>query len=149
MATQWTAGLTDGTPLPAATLNTIGAAWENWTPQLWQGANRTSTVNYCRYAQINKLVVVVGSISPTATGSAGSAIEIRSLPITMANQDAVFGSFSYLDAGVAWYIGSVVGASTTSVQFYGYNTATFFGGSPNFAVASGDAFRFGFVYEAA
>ena len=32
MATQWTAGTTAGQILTAATLNTIGAAWETWTP---------------------------------------------------------------------------------------------------------------------
>lgn len=32
MATQWTAGTTSGQVLTAATLNTIGAAWETWTP---------------------------------------------------------------------------------------------------------------------
>lgn len=32
MATQWTAGLTSGATLSANTLNTIGAAWETYTP---------------------------------------------------------------------------------------------------------------------
>jgi len=34
MATQWTAGTTSGQVLTAATLNTIGAVWETWTPAL-------------------------------------------------------------------------------------------------------------------
>jgi len=34
MATQYTAGLTAGQVLTAATMNQIGAAWETWTPAL-------------------------------------------------------------------------------------------------------------------
>ena len=70
MATQWTAGTTSGQVLTAATLNTIGAEWETWTPALTGsttnpnlGSTGTSTG---RYARINK--IVIGNANFTFSG---------------------------------------------------------------------------------
>ena len=85
MATQYTAGLIDGTALPAATLNSIGAPWETYTPT-WTTTgtqpvlgNGTLTGRYCR---INKLVVaqIFFAYGSTSTGGTGSFL--FSLPLT-------------------------------------------------------------------
>ena len=49
MATQWTAGTVSGQVLTAATLNTIGAAWVDYTPTLTQGVTVTKTITVARY----------------------------------------------------------------------------------------------------
>jgi hypothetical protein len=60
MATQYTAGLSAGQILTAATMNSIGAAWEAYTPTLsgWTQGNGVFTAAYC---QINKLIVYRGT----------------------------------------------------------------------------------------
>ena len=44
MATQWTAGTTAGQVLTAATLNTIGAATQSYTPA-WTGSTTNPVLN--------------------------------------------------------------------------------------------------------
>lgn len=147
MATQYTAGLTAGQVLTAATMNQIGAAWETWTPQFWQGANVTSTVEYSKYTRINKLVIVSAAIAITAAGTAGQQIQIRNLPVTSTAARSMGGSWVYLDSGVAWYAGSVYGETTTSAGFYAQNTGNWFGAGTT--AANGDLLRFQIIYEAA
>lgn len=147
MATQYTAGITQGQNWTADIANQIGAAWEPWTPQFWQGANVASTVEYSKYTRINKLVIATASISITAAGTAGTQIQIRNLPITSTAARSMGGSWVYLDSGVAWYAGSVYGETTTSAGFYAQNTGNWFGASTT--AASGDLFRFQIIYEAA
>jgi hypothetical protein len=83
MATQWTAGLTDNTTLPAATLNTIGAAWETWTPTVTSqsGTITTGSLQYARYARIQKLVVVQFAYNVTTAGTGSGGLRFT-LPIT-------------------------------------------------------------------
>jgi len=59
MATQYTAGLTTGQVLTAATMNSIGAVWEDWTPTVTPGAGTITTANLvqARYAQVNKIIL--------------------------------------------------------------------------------------------
>lgn len=72
MATQWTAGLSALTPLPAATLNRIGAAWESWTPTVTAktGTFTTVTVNEAKYAQIQKIIIARAKITVNSIGTA-------------------------------------------------------------------------------
>jgi hypothetical protein len=85
MATQWTAGLTALTTLPAATLNTIGAAWETYTPTFTTTGtapalgNGTLTGRYCR---INKLVVAQIFFAYGSTTTSGTGSFLFSLPLT-------------------------------------------------------------------
>ena len=83
MATQWTAGLTDNTVLPAATLNTIGAAWETWTPtySASSGSFTTITTNAARYCRIQKLVIVHINATVTSVGTASGFMQFT-LPVT-------------------------------------------------------------------
>ena len=83
MATQYTAGLTTGQVLTAATMNSIGAAWETWTPTITAsaGAFTTTTVNLARYARINKIVILNLSVTLNNIGTATGTMRF-SLPIT-------------------------------------------------------------------
>jgi len=80
MATQWTAGTTSGQVLTAATLNTIGAAWVDYTPTLTQSATVTKTISNARYCQIQKTVFVQVYLIATSAGTAGNIVKIG-LPI--------------------------------------------------------------------
>lgn len=145
MATQYTAGLSAGQVLTAATMNSIGAAWEDWTPQLWQGANVTSTKTYAKYTRINKLVIAVCDITATAAGVATNAIEVRSLPVTATNSSAIVGAFAFLDTGTAWYAGTAVGQTTTSLRFYFQGGGNHLGAAVT--LATNDYIRIGVQYE--
>lgn len=83
MATQWTAGLSALTPLPAATLNTIGAAWETWTPtySASSGSLTTITTNAARYARLQKIVIVHINATVSNVGTASGFLQFT-LPIT-------------------------------------------------------------------
>ena len=83
MATQYTAGLSTGQVLTAATMNSIGATWETWTPTVTSAAGTltTVTVHLARYGRINKLVYAEIDFSITSIGT-GSGIPIFTLPIT-------------------------------------------------------------------
>lgn len=83
MATQWTAGLSDNTPLPAATLNRIGAAWETWTPNFRPetGAWTTATTTFARYGRIQKLVFGMARLDITAFNTGNGAL-MFDLPVT-------------------------------------------------------------------
>jgi len=96
MATQWTAGTTSGQVLTAATLNTIGAAWETWTP-VWTASttnpvigNGTISGSYCRF---NKTVIAEGAIIMGSTTTYGTGTYRISLPFGTAV--SVNGSVGY------------------------------------------------------
>jgi hypothetical protein len=57
-----------GDVLTADDLNAIGA-WVSYTPVLDQGGVRTATINYAKYALINKLCYVNVDLTCTTTGS--------------------------------------------------------------------------------
>lgn len=146
MATQWTAGLLSGSVLSAGTLNTIGAAWETFTPTVTAqtGAITTFGARNGKYSRINKLVVVMFDFTITNNGTGGTWLNI-SKPITsvgtlgggtgligMASETAVFG-----------YLGVVRDGGTTSVLVLGAGGAPGYIGGNNARVAGF------FTYEAA
>jgi hypothetical protein len=108
MATQYTAGLTSGQVLTAATMNSIGAAWETYTPTFTSASspqpalgNGTLTGRYCR---INKLIVVQINFLAGSTTTFGTAKLLFSLPFTnTTNLNAFFPiGFGYIqDASTA------------------------------------------------
>jgi hypothetical protein len=106
MATQWTAGTTSGQVLTSATLNTIGATSESFTPTIvgaGGGAitigNGTLTGNYFR---IQKMVVVTYllTIGSTTTNTT-SGLWLFSVPIGNALRGNAAGRI--LDAGSTYY----------------------------------------------
>lgn len=150
MATQWTAGLTDNTVLPASTLNTIGAAWESFTPVVTQGATITTSINYCKYARIQKIVIYSFNILLTSAGTAGNGIQIT-LPIAAATNSRPSTGASFYDASAGTsYLNVFYFATSTTAQFINAASgATTFGAAPAVTVANGD-YIFGTVtYEAA
>ena len=157
MATQYTAGLTTGDVLTAATMNSIGAAWESYTPTF---VNITvgNGVLVARYSRINKNVTVQMkfTLGSTSVIGAGGAISM-SLPVTSATaQYAYAASFlgiaSMVDVSpFTNYPGWVLAASSTTVAF-GYMTSfryqEMFGTGP-FTWTTNDVFTCSFTYEAA
>lgn len=151
MATQWTAGLSDGTALPASTLNQIGAVWETWTPAVTQSGAVTATTTLARYMRIQKLVIAVAKMTITGTGTANNAVTL-SLPITANNTAQMIGSGFIYDAS-ANLLDLVIceGATTTTTKFYrdGVGANAFWGIDRNIALANGDVISVTLMYEAA
>ena len=156
MATQWTAGLTDNTTLPAATLNTIGAAWESYTPTFVNITVGNGTL-VARYSRINKVVTVQMKfvLGSTSVIGGGGGITM-SLPVTSATAQynatsSLIGIGSALDPGVINYQLWTSWASSTTVGF-GYMTSNryqeIFGTGP-FTWNTNDVFSCSFTYEAA
>ena len=152
MATQYTAGLTTGEILTAATMNSIGAAWESYTPTITQGATLTKTIDYAKYTQINKLVVCHITCTITSAGTAANILTV-SLPLTPANVDQPFfgcnGSATFYDASAAtpYVLGVHIGASSI-VNFVGIAAGgDYFGVVPAVTAANGDVISFIISYE--
>ena len=150
MATQYTAGLNVGDVLTAATMNSIGAAWEPFTPTVTQGVNVTFTNTYSKYTRINKLVIYSFSLALTSAGTGGNGLTLT-IPITAAASQRNQGIAQFYDASATTsYINVTYAVSTTVIGFINSASgAGAFGGTPNVAVANGD-FMFGtIIYEAA
>lgn len=157
MATQWTAGTTSGQVLTAATLNTIGAVWETYTPTLTASTtnpNLGSTGSAAgRYARVNKLVFGNAQFVFNGAGiNAGFGFYFCSLPITAQGAGVVAGSAIAID--VSTFASSTNICQTDTVnRLIGYGTggaglvATI--GYNTFVWAAGDLIRFNFCYEAA
>jgi hypothetical protein len=154
MATQWTAGLTDNTALPAATLNRIGAAWESYTPTIAQGATLTKTVGYAKYTQVNKLVICHVTCTITSAGTPGSTLNVT-LPIAAAYTDAPYfgcnGSATFYDASTATpYVLGIHSGGSSYVTFVGIAVGgNYFGAIPAITAANGDVISLIVSYEAA
>ena len=158
MATQWTAqGISAGAVLPAATLQSIGAAWETWTPALTASTTNptlgTGSTATGRYGRINKTVfgncrVFFG----TAGANAGSGFYFVSLPITaQAAGNLVAGSGYVKDAstGLVRHV-SVAIDSTSRVGLYLEDQINYAVSSTNpWTWAASDQIQFSFEYEAA
>jgi len=102
MATQWTAGTTSGQVLTAATLNTIGATWESWTP-VWTGSTTNPAIGNGTitgtYARINKTVIGSMAIVVGSTTSFGTGTYRISLPFgTMVSTNGAVGYATLFDA---------------------------------------------------
>lgn len=149
MATQYTAGLTTGQVLTAATMNTIGAAWESYTPSLTQSGNVTKTVTYAKYTQINKLCICNVRLDVTGTGTAGSNLVVG-LPLTASVGAGLrIGSGVIYDASAAVAYAAIMNTvSSTTISFVGdWSGANSWGSSPNIAIANTDQVSFSIMYE--
>ena len=157
MATQWTAGTTSGQVLTSATLNTIGAVWETWTPFLSGSTtdpNLGSTGSSVgRYTRINKLVIAQTNFTFNGAGiNAGAGFYKSTLPFTA--------------QGAAWTSGLVIAVdvstfASTQNALYLDSTTQALGigtggaglaasiGAGTYAWAAGDFIRFELIYEAA
>lgn len=156
MATQWTAGTTSGQVLTAATLNTIGAVWETWTPVLTGGTtnpNLGSTgTSIGRYAQINKIVIAQAQFTFNGTGiAAGAGVYLCSLPITAQAANPAAGTAVAIDVSTFASTMNVVYLDSTTkalpVGTGGGGLAASIG-SGTYVWAAGDFIRFLLIYEA-
>lgn len=151
MATQYNGGQVSGTILTAATMNSIGAAWETWTPAVTQSGAVTATVTLGRYTRIQKLVIAVAKLAITGTGTANNAVKV-SLPITARDTGQLVGSgWIYDSSATNTYFVMSEADTTTTIRFYidGAASTAFFGIDPNIAITNGDQMMLTFMYEAA
>jgi hypothetical protein len=122
-------------------MNSIGAAWETWTPTVTpsSGVFYVLTVNLARYGRIGKLVYGQIDFSLTSIGT-GSGIPIFTLPITATSTNFVAVG-SYRETQNTGLSGIVDLESTTTAGMRRYDNA-------NHLSATN---RYGgfFVYEAA
>lgn len=129
-------------------------AWLSYTPTLTQSVTVTKTVNYAKYMQVGKLVVVQVFLSVTGAGTAANAILVG-LPVTAAQTGAApqeVGTGAVLDSslGQVWK-GQAILHSTTDVWFRasGSSTNVLGTGDMTAALASGDQVSMTVTYEAA
>ena len=149
MATQWTAGTTSGQVLTAATLNTIGAAWVDYTPTLTQSATVTKTIGSARYCQIQKTVIATVRLTVTGAGTAlqfvqlGLPIAARSANNTPTGMMTVYDSSANLIYNLMPQLVNV-----NEVLGY-YQVGNAFGSNPAVTLAVNDQIFASFMYEVA
>jgi hypothetical protein len=155
MATQWTAGTTSGQVLTAATLNTIGAGWEVWTPS-WSSTGVAPAIGngfiggtYCRF---NKTIIADGYIIAGSTTTYGTGTYRFSVPISpMVSSNGLVGYGAIFDASAGYISYSGVGsqASTTLVEFRLGAASNVFASTVPVTMGNADQFRFQIIYQAA
>jgi len=155
MATQYTAGLTAGQILTAATMNQIGAAFETWSPALTASTTNptlgTGSSQTGRYGRVNKFVYGVGQIQFGTSGvNAGSGVYYFSIPVTAQASGVVCGTWQAFDSSAsAVYLGSLVMDTTSRMVMYYNNPASVITNSTPVTWAASDFIRVNFNYEAA
>lgn len=155
MATQYTAGLSAGQILTAATMNSIGAAWETWTPT-WTGSTTNPAIGngfiggtYCR---IQKTVIADGYVIAGTTTTYGSGTYRLSIPFgTMVSSNGLIGYATIFDASAGYiaYSGVASQVSTTLVEFRIGNAVAIWSPTVPITMANADQFRFQLIYQAA
>ena len=138
-----------GQVLTAAELNDAGT-WTSYTPTWTQGATITKTVNFARYTQLNKIVIVNLKMTASSAGTQFSPILVG-LPVSASSNNSVIGSAFMVDVSPTpdnQYGLSSVYESATTVHFLTTADANIdkFGGS--LTIASGDIISATFTYEA-
>jgi hypothetical protein len=159
MATQYTAGLTVGQVLTAATMNSIGAAWETYTPT-WTAATTNPAIGNGfiagRYVQIQKLVHAQIAITMGSTTTYGSGVYYFGLPIT---SKSAYYNFAALGVGTVFDV-STANAYVVSANYQtgatGYVSLRFTGGGNGdvtntapYTFATNDIITLNVTYEAA
>ena len=135
--------------LTAATLNTIGAAWVDYTPTLTQSATITKTITNARYCQIQKTVIVQVKLIATSAGTAGQGV-IVGLPIAARTSNATLsGVFSFYDASTNIFYPCAAQLDTTTTVGGFFNSGSYFGTAPAITVATSDQIQISITYEVA
>ena len=106
MATQWTAGTTSGQVLTAATLNTIGATSETFTPTIVGNGGGSVTIGNGTltgtYIRLQKLVIVNYTLSwGSTTTTTAVGLWLFSVPVGNALRGNAVGRIT--DAGATYY----------------------------------------------
>ena len=154
MATQYTAGITQGQVWTAAIANQIGAVWEEYTPA-WTGSVTNPAIGNGtiagRYARLQKIIIAQGIIIVGSTTTFGAGGYRISVPIT-ARADAFLPSIGMgLDAsaGYAGYSGGGIWVTNTTLEFRIGDNITVWAPTVPFTFANADQFRWTAIYEAA
>jgi len=147
-----------GEVLTAADMNGIGES-VTFTPSYVSGYTRGNGTVSAAYVRVNKLVFLYVAETLGSTSSVTGNF-IFTLPIAPANaQSLIRNNLELLDVGVFRYYGAITANDATSVRSEVFTTSP--GGATNiitsvsvssifpFVWATGDAFRFGLVYEVA
>ena len=155
MATQYTAGLSAGQVLTAATMNSIGAAYESWTPALTASTTNptlgTGSSQTGRYGRVNKSVYGQGQISFGTSGTAaGSGFYYVSIPVTAQAAGQLVGTWQGYDSSAnASYFGFLISETTSRCLLYYNNPASVVTNAAPWTWAASDFIRVQFAYEAA
>ena len=155
MATQYTAGLSAGQVLTAATMNTIGAAWEAWTPTLTAFTTNptlgTGSSQTGRYGRVNKSVYGQGQVTfGTAGVAAGNGIYYISIPVTAQGSGVLCGTWQAFDSSASSvYFGHLVLDTTSRALLYYNNPASVITNAAPWTWAASDFIRVLLNYEAA
>jgi len=140
-----------GDILTAADLNAIGT-WTSYTPAVVQSTAVAATVNYAKYMQINKSVIVNVDLTCTTSGTGSNTITV-SLPVNVSGTSATgsMGSGLVFDSSTTNVIlVSVIRASASTVKFIAEdtnNTTNTLGSSPALTLANNDVISFSLMYE--
>ncbi len=149
MATQYTAGLSAGQVLTAATMNSIGAATETFTPTIVGNTSGSVTIGNGtlsgNYFRIQKLVVVNYTLTwGSTTSTTCSGLWLFSVPIGNATRGNAFGRI--LDAGNTYY--RVTGlASGNKMVLQATDTGSEVQNTVPMTWANGDVLTCTFIYE--
>lgn len=145
-----------GTGVSNAGLDTTagepGGAWTSWTPSLTNLSG--GTLNYAKYTQIGKTVICRFKYTLAGAGVAG-AVSLT-LPVNASSEYAtsgelLFASVSLANAGAAFYDGSVLWASATTVilRYATGTTMNSISSTVPFTWGNTDFIQCHFSYEAA
>ena len=158
MATQYTAGITQGQVWTADIANQIGAAWETWTPT-WSSTGTQPVLGngaiYGRYQRIQKLVMCFIQLSPGSTTTFGTGVYLFTYPVTPIAPFVAYqthgGTSAYFDASAAAnYVGyPMYNASSTTTFQMGIVGGTDVTNTAPFTWANGDNLKLSFFYQAA
>lgn len=135
-------------------MNSIGAAWESYTPTLKGGATTiTTTINYCKYARINKNVIIQMDLTCTTAGAAnGTWTCTYPSGLAPANSSGwrPYGTINFYDNPTAFYVGVVVPYDATTFAAIAYGGTNYMGtNSPALTIANTDRFMVQLMYEVA
>jgi hypothetical protein len=134
-----------------AALGTEFGAWQTWsTMAISQGGTVTFTTTFARYQKVGKFAHVSVSVNITGSGSAGTYIQVGTIPIAPLNTGYYpAGTFLLLKSAVGYRSGIVQFLSASNIAFLIENNPNYVGATPNLALANGDSLGFNLVYEAA
>jgi hypothetical protein len=130
------------------------SAFTSWTPTLTQTVAVTTTNFDSKYVKVGRLVIASFSLIATASGTNGGTVVVgfgsgaTALPTARA-ATSIFGSFRFLDAGVTNYVGTVTGATTTTLNFYKDGDGNPLGPTNPVQVTNNDTMNGFIIYEAA
>jgi hypothetical protein len=162
MATQWTAGTTSGQVLTAATLNTIGAVAETYTPALTAVTVNptlgTGSFQDGRYQLLQKRAFVEGAIffgsSGAAAGTGAYRISVPSAVSIKSNNSPIgYGLFYDSSAGFVFYPMQAFYISATTFSLVvaspAYTAASVLSSTVPVVPANFDQIRYTLCYEVA